>query len=203
MSIEELKSLKNKSFKDINGLVKGTNKLVEDRNMLKEDVLSEFYVTLVPRMKEYTNLISDEIIGFPDEIKDELLRTRRNEPYVHILFENNMHIEKCKEIRVIAYIKKDDKGNTTKHIVVTYYTIAGSAHITVDFCNGSAEVIDNTSLWNEDAEAKIKFMEVKNDIICLVEDEFKEFFNRMAKVINRVQDDLTKEMNKYRNIICD
>ena len=202
MSINELKELKNKSFKDINGLVKGTNKLVEDRDMLKQDVLSEFYVTLVPKINEYVNLISDEIIEFPNEIKNELLTTKRSEPHLQILFENNMYVEKCKEIRVIAYIKKDARGNITKHIVATYYTITGSSHITIDFCNGEAEIIDNTSPYKNDNEAKIKFMEVKNELTNFIEEEFKEFFKRMSKVINRVQEDLTKEMNKYRNIIC-
>ena len=202
MSIDELKELKNKSFKDINGLVKGTNKLVENRNMLKQDVLSEFYVTLVPRMNEYIDLISDEIINFPVEIKDELLQTRRTEPNIQILFDVQEHVEQCKEIKAIAYIKKDARNNITKHIVATYYTIAGSSHITIDYCNGSAEIIDNTSMCKNDSDAKIKFMEVKNNINTLVESAFKEFFKRMSRVINRVQDDLTKEINKYRNIIC-
>lgn len=202
MSIKELKELKSKTINDINGLVKGTNKLVEDRNMLKQDVLSEFYVTLVPKMNEYIDLISDEIIDFPTEIKKELLTTKRSEPHIQILFDNNSYLEKSREIRVIAYIKKDARGNITKHIVATYYTITGSSHITIDFCNGSAEIIDNTSMCKNDSDAKVKFMEIKNDVRGFIEDEFKEFFKKMAKIINRVQDDLTKEINKYRNIIC-
>ena len=207
MSISELEELKKSTMKNVNGLVKGLNKLTDDRDMLFDQTFDEFVLTLVPKMNQYCNLIPDEMMDYPKELRDELFITNKNISKF-VLFDNSEYIGKERnnnnDIRVLACFMIDGRKNVTKHIIATYNLVFGSSFkIVIDFYNGEYKILENgTSSYKTDAEAVVKFMEIKNELISLVESEFKMLFNRISKVINRVQDKMTKEIDKYHDIIC-